>query len=77
MTKTSKPTSGDDEDHRQADNTYCDIDYNWGFSTGTLRHMPNLVTVVSDVDEHSLMFANLGEGYSKLPKSLSQLMFNT
>lgn len=60
MTKTSKPTSGDEEDNIQADNTYHDIDYNWGFSTGTLRHMPNLVTVVSDVDEHALMFANLG-----------------
>jgi hypothetical protein len=77
MTKTSKPTSGDEEDNRQADNTYSDIDYNWGFSTGTLRHMPNLVTVVSDVDEHSLMFANLGEVYGNKPKSLAHLMFNT
>ena len=56
MTKTR---SGDEEDNQNMDG-YSVIDYNWGFSTGTLRHMPNLVTRVSDVDEHSLMFANLG-----------------
>jgi len=56
MTKTR---SGDEEDNRNMDG-YSVIDYNWGFSTGTLRHMPNLVTVVADVDEHALMFANRG-----------------
>ena len=64
-------------DKLKADNTYHDIDYNWGFSTGTLRHMPNLVTRVSDVDEHALMFANLGEVYENKPKSIAHLMFNT
>lgn len=61
MTKTR---SGDEEDNQNIDD-YRVIDYNWGFSTGTLRHVPNLVTVVSDVDEHALMFANLGEEYKK------------
>lgn len=73
MTKTR---SGDEEDNQNIDD-YRVIDYNWGFSTGTLRHMPNLVTVVSDVDEHALMFADLGEVYGNKPKSLSEIMCNT
>ena len=73
MTKTR---SGDEEDNQNMDG-YSVIDYNWGFSTGTLRHMPNLVTRVSDVDEHALMFANLGAAYGNKPKYLAHLMFNT
>lgn len=44
---------------------------------GFMLPLNDLATLVSDVDEHNLMFANLGEAYGTKPKSLAHLMFNT
>ena len=44
---------------------------------GFMLPLNDLATVVSDVDEHALMFANLGEVYGNESKSLAHLMFNT